>query len=103
MVGLGRGGHRGGRGGSCPSFSCPQNASAGVERLLIGNKCDMEGKRKVQRDEAEKVGGGTGGLGGTAGLEEGGTGGWGGPPGTPVQGGSLFVPAAGEGARDPLL
>ncbi|NWX45529.1 RAB13 protein, partial [Steatornis caripensis] len=35
---------------------CPQNASAGVERLLIGNKCDMEGKRKVQRDEAEKVG-----------------------------------------------
>ncbi|NXV37131.1 RAB13 protein, partial [Rissa tridactyla] len=36
--------------------SIKENASAGVERLLIGNKCDMEGKRKVQRDEAEKVG-----------------------------------------------
>uniref|UniRef100_A0A8B9UYF9 small monomeric GTPase n=1 Tax=Anas zonorhyncha TaxID=75864 RepID=A0A8B9UYF9_9AVES len=31
------------------------NASAGVERLLIGNKCDMESKRKVQRDAAEKL------------------------------------------------
>ncbi|XP_042640525.1 ras-related protein Rab-13 isoform X2 [Tyto alba] len=31
------------------------NASAGVERLLIGNKCDMESKRKVKRDEAEKL------------------------------------------------
>ncbi|XP_075032307.1 ras-related protein Rab-13 isoform X2 [Calonectris borealis] len=35
--------------------SIKENASAGVERLLIGNKCDMEGKRKVQRDEAEKA------------------------------------------------
>ncbi|XP_040474819.1 ras-related protein Rab-13 [Falco naumanni] len=35
--------------------SIKENASAGVERLLIGNKCDMEGKRKVQRDEAEKL------------------------------------------------
>ncbi|XP_074709444.1 ras-related protein Rab-13 isoform X2 [Strix uralensis] len=34
--------------------SIKENASAGVERLLIGNKCDMEGKRKVQRDAAEK-------------------------------------------------
>ncbi|XP_062453648.1 ras-related protein Rab-13 isoform X2 [Rhea pennata] len=31
------------------------NASAGVERLLIGNKCDMESKRKVQREDAEKL------------------------------------------------
>ncbi|KAI1229992.1 hypothetical protein IHE44_0010710 [Lamprotornis superbus] len=31
------------------------NASAGVERLLLGNKCDMEGRRKVQRDAAEKL------------------------------------------------
>ncbi|NWZ28747.1 RAB13 protein, partial [Asarcornis scutulata] len=36
--------------------SIKENASAGVERLLIGNKCDMESKRKVQRDAAEKVG-----------------------------------------------
>ncbi|NWI21773.1 RAB13 protein, partial [Crypturellus soui] len=36
--------------------SIKENASAGVERLLIGNKCDMEGKRKVRRDDAEKVG-----------------------------------------------
>ncbi|CAM9997173.1 unnamed protein product [Bubo scandiacus] len=35
--------------------SIKENASAGVERLLIGNKCDMEGKRKVQRDAAEKL------------------------------------------------
>ncbi|NXR20559.1 RAB13 protein, partial [Cinclus mexicanus] len=36
--------------------SIKENASAGVERLLLGNKCDMEGRRKVQRDAAEKVG-----------------------------------------------
>ncbi|KAM4755771.1 ras-related protein Rab-13 isoform 1-T1 [Cyanocitta cristata] len=46
----------GGSWGSCPCFPLPpQNASAGVERLLLGNKCDMEGKRKVQRDAAEKL------------------------------------------------
>ncbi|XP_044847948.1 ras-related protein Rab-13 isoform X1 [Mauremys mutica] len=32
-----------------------QNASAGVERLLLGNKCDMETRRKVQRERAEKL------------------------------------------------
>ncbi|XP_064257645.1 ras-related protein Rab-13 isoform X3 [Passer domesticus] len=35
--------------------SIKENASAGVERLLLGNKCDMEGRRKVQRDAAEKL------------------------------------------------
>ncbi|XP_072839968.2 ras-related protein Rab-13 isoform X2 [Pogona vitticeps] len=31
------------------------NASAGVERLLLGNKCDMESKRKVPQERAEKL------------------------------------------------
>ncbi|KAL7978072.1 hypothetical protein Chor_005059, partial [Crotalus horridus] len=35
--------------------SIKENASAGVERLLLGNKCDMEVKRKVSRDQAEKL------------------------------------------------
>ncbi|XP_032753772.1 ras-related protein Rab-13 isoform X2 [Rattus rattus] len=35
--------------------SIKENASAGVERLLLGNKCDMEAKRKVQREQAERV------------------------------------------------
>ncbi|XP_026581368.1 ras-related protein Rab-13-like isoform X2 [Pseudonaja textilis] len=35
--------------------SIKENASAGVERLLLGNKCDMEMKRKVSRDQAEKL------------------------------------------------
>ncbi|EMP28212.1 Ras-related protein Rab-13 [Chelonia mydas] len=35
--------------------SIKENASAGVERLLLGNKCDMETKRKVQRERAEKL------------------------------------------------
>ncbi|KAM9001829.1 ras-related protein Rab-13 isoform X1 [Sarcophilus harrisii] len=35
--------------------SIKENASAGVERLLLGNKCDMEVKRKVQREQAEKL------------------------------------------------
>uniref|UniRef100_A0A8C3PDS8 small monomeric GTPase n=1 Tax=Chrysemys picta bellii TaxID=8478 RepID=A0A8C3PDS8_CHRPI len=35
--------------------SIKENASAGVERLLLGNKCDMETKRKVQRESAEKL------------------------------------------------
>ncbi|KAK1329124.1 hypothetical protein QTO34_011303, partial [Cnephaeus nilssonii] len=35
--------------------SIKENASAGVERLLLGNKCDMEAKRKVQKEQAEKV------------------------------------------------
>ena len=26
-----------------------------MERLLLGNKCDMEAKRQVQREQAEKV------------------------------------------------
>ncbi|XP_060057439.1 ras-related protein Rab-13 isoform X1 [Erinaceus europaeus] len=35
--------------------SIKENASAGVERLLLGNKCDMEAKRKVQREQADKL------------------------------------------------
>lgn len=57
-----RGGPGGGRGrGARPGDSdaggplCSQNASAGVERLLLGNKCDMEAKRKVRREQADKV------------------------------------------------
>uniref|UniRef100_A0A8D0ET71 Ras-related protein Rab-13 n=1 Tax=Strix occidentalis caurina TaxID=311401 RepID=A0A8D0ET71_STROC len=72
--------------------SIKENASAGVERLLIGNKCDMEGKRKVQRDAAEKVAGGA-------------PWGWGvrSPPLAPGSKWGSPYPTAGEGARDPLL
>lgn len=46
--------------------SIKENASAGVERLLLGNKCDMEAKRKVRREQADKVRG-AGGVPGPAG------------------------------------
>ncbi|XP_007606406.2 ras-related protein Rab-13-like [Cricetulus griseus] len=36
-------------------YFCLQNASAGVERLLLGNKCDMEAKRKVLKEQADKL------------------------------------------------
>ena len=32
-----------------------QHASAEVERMLIGNKCDMQDKRQVSRDKGEHV------------------------------------------------
>uniref|UniRef100_UPI00398F5105 ras-related protein Rab-13-like n=1 Tax=Pristiophorus japonicus TaxID=55135 RepID=UPI00398F5105 len=35
--------------------SIKENASASVERMLLGNKCDMENKRKVLKDKAEKL------------------------------------------------
>ncbi|XP_048476335.1 ras-related protein Rab-13-like [Rhincodon typus] len=35
--------------------SIKENASATVERMLLGNKCDMENKRKVPKDKAEKL------------------------------------------------
>ncbi|XP_053448482.1 ras-related protein Rab-13 isoform X3 [Nycticebus coucang] len=35
--------------------SIKEHASAGVERLLLGNKCDMEAKRRVQKEQADKL------------------------------------------------
>ncbi|XP_078062496.1 ras-related protein Rab-13-like [Mustelus asterias] len=35
--------------------SIKENASATVERMLLGNKCDMENRRKVPKDKAEKL------------------------------------------------
>ncbi|XP_037364198.1 LOW QUALITY PROTEIN: ras-related protein Rab-13-like [Talpa occidentalis] len=35
--------------------SIKENALAGVERLLLGNKCDMEAKRKVQKEQVDKL------------------------------------------------
>lgn len=38
-----------------PAFLLSQNASAGVSRMLLGNKCDIEAKRKVTKETGEKV------------------------------------------------
>ncbi|XP_077320055.1 ras-related protein Rab-13, partial [Lithobates pipiens] len=35
--------------------SIKENAAAGVERMLLGNKCDMETRRKVQKERGEKL------------------------------------------------
>ncbi|KAE8588895.1 hypothetical protein XENTR_v10022800 [Xenopus tropicalis] len=35
--------------------SIKENAAAGVERMLLGNKCDMENKRKVPKERGEKL------------------------------------------------
>uniref|UniRef100_A0A8C1ZXF6 Ras-related protein Rab-13 n=1 Tax=Cyprinus carpio TaxID=7962 RepID=A0A8C1ZXF6_CYPCA len=35
--------------------SIKENASAGVSRMLLGNKCDIEAKRKVSKEIGEKV------------------------------------------------
>ncbi|XP_062508499.1 ras-related protein Rab-10-like [Corticium candelabrum] len=32
-----------------------EHASAGVERMLLGNKCDMADKRKVSKDQGERI------------------------------------------------
>ncbi|XP_044065196.1 ras-related protein Rab-13 isoform X3 [Siniperca chuatsi] len=34
--------------------SIKENASAGVSRMLLGNKCDIEAKRKVSKETGEK-------------------------------------------------
>ncbi|XP_058558231.1 ras-related protein Rab-13 isoform X2 [Neofelis nebulosa] len=35
--------------------SIKENASAGVQRLLLGNKCDMEAKRRVRKEQADQL------------------------------------------------
>uniref|UniRef100_W5MI66 small monomeric GTPase n=1 Tax=Lepisosteus oculatus TaxID=7918 RepID=W5MI66_LEPOC len=35
--------------------SFDSNASAGVSRMLLGNKCDIEAKRKVSKETGEKL------------------------------------------------
>ncbi|XP_060777423.1 ras-related protein Rab-13 isoform X2 [Neoarius graeffei] len=35
--------------------SIKENASAGVSRMLLGNKCDIEAKRKVSKEMGEKL------------------------------------------------
>ncbi|XP_053560407.1 ras-related protein Rab-13 [Bombina bombina] len=35
--------------------SIKENAAAGVERMLLGNKCDIESKRKVPKERGEKL------------------------------------------------
>ena len=37
------------------TFESFQHASAEVERMLIGNKCDMDDKRQVGREKGEQV------------------------------------------------
>lgn len=37
-----------------PTF-LPQHASADVERMVLGNKCDVNDKRQVSKDRGEKV------------------------------------------------
>lgn len=34
----------------------PQHASADVERMVLGNKCDVNDKRQVSKERGEKVG-----------------------------------------------
>lgn len=39
-----------------PRVSFPQHASADVERMVLGNKCDVNDKRQVSKERGEKVG-----------------------------------------------
>lgn len=38
----------------CPAH--PQHASADVEKMILGNKCDVNDKRQVSKERGEKVG-----------------------------------------------
>lgn len=37
-------------------LSLPQHASADVEKMILGNKCDVNEKRQVSKERGEKVG-----------------------------------------------
>lgn len=40
-----------------PDLPCsPQHASADVEKMILGNKCDVNDKRQVSKERGEKVG-----------------------------------------------
>lgn len=34
---------------------CLQHAASDVERMILGNKCDMNDKRQVSKERGEKV------------------------------------------------
>ena len=40
-----------------PPSSRPQHANADVEKIILGNKCDMEDRRQVPKEKGEEVGG----------------------------------------------
>lgn len=45
-----------------PDLPCPlQHASADVEKMILGNKCDVNDKRQVSKERGEKVGAAPGG------------------------------------------
>lgn len=37
------------------TYLCTQHASADVEKMILGNKCDINDKRQVSKDRGEKV------------------------------------------------
>lgn len=40
---------------SCSCMFSTQHASADVEKMILGNKCDINEKRQVSKDRGEKV------------------------------------------------
>lgn len=39
-----------------PDLPSSQHASADVEKMILGNKCDVNDKRQVSKERGEKVG-----------------------------------------------